>query len=75
MAGGRLSAENLGPLIAATGVREVHLGSAVTRTIPGSLDYEPHDESVLAYNRVDAERVRQIVDLVANIAAGEMESP
>lgn len=74
MAGGRLSAENLGLLVARTGVREVHLGSAVTRTMASAMGYEPGDGSMLEWNQVDAARVREIVDLVARIVAGETES-
>ena len=70
MAGGRLSTENLGPLIARTGVREVHLGSAVTRTVASAMEYNPADGSMLEWHRVEAAKVRAIVDLVANIAAG-----
>ena len=37
LAGGRLSLENLPTIIAGTGVREVHLGSAASRTMAGSM--------------------------------------
>ena len=67
MAGGRLSVDNLGPLIAATGVREVHLGSAVAGTMASAMEHDPCDEAMLEWNRVDAARVRAIVDLVASI--------
>jgi len=74
MAGGRLTAEDLGPLITATGVREVHLGSAVTRTMASAMEQDPGDGSMLEWTRVDAARVRAIVDLVARVDAGMAES-
>jgi copper homeostasis protein len=70
MAGGRLSADNLGPIIAHTGVREVHLGSAVTWRMDSAMSDPPGDGSVLHWDGVNAARVRGIVDLVANIVAG-----
>lgn len=74
MAGGRLSADNLEPIIASTGVREVHLGSAVIRTMESAMSDPPGDGSVLHWNGVNAARVRAIVDLVANIVAGVTDS-
>jgi copper homeostasis protein len=69
MAGGRLAAENLGTIIATTGVREVHLGSAVTRTKPGSMTMAPRDGSEVAWSGVDVEKVRAIVTLVKELAS------
>jgi copper homeostasis protein len=74
MAGGRIAADDLGPLIAATGVREIHLGSAVTRTMASAMEHDPGSESELQWNQVDAARVRAIVDKVASIVAGLAES-
>jgi copper homeostasis protein CutC len=64
LAGGRLSVDNLETIIAATAVREVHLGSAVTRTMPGSMTVAPRDGSEAAWSGVDAEQVRAIVALI-----------
>jgi len=73
MAGGRLSADNLAPLIAATGVREVHLGSAVTRTMASAMTYSPGEGHELDWPGVDSEKVRAIVDLVRRLS-GSWES-
>jgi copper homeostasis protein len=67
VAGGRLSAENLESIIASTGVREVHLGSAVTHTLPGSLTITPRDGSEVDWSGVDADKVRSIVALVKRL--------
>jgi copper homeostasis protein len=67
LAGGRLSRENLEPIIAATGVREVHLGSAVSRTMAGSMTIAPHDGSDVAWSGVDADKVRAIVAMVKGL--------
>ncbi len=74
LAGGRLSARNLESVITNTGVREVHLGSAVTRMMAGAVEYVPSDGSVLEWNCVDAAKVRAIVDLVLRIEAGMTRS-
>ena len=67
LAGGRLAADNLETIIAATGVREVHLGSAVSRTMPGSMTVAPRDGSEVAWSGVDADKVRAIVALVKRL--------
>jgi copper homeostasis protein CutC len=64
LAGGRLAPENLETIIAATGVREVHLGSAVSRTMPSGMTLAPRDGSEVAWSGVDAEKVREIVDMI-----------
>ena len=64
LAGGRLSADNLETIIAATGVREVHFGSAVTRTLLGSMTIAPRDGSEVAWSGVDADKVRAVVALI-----------
>jgi copper homeostasis protein len=69
LTGGRLAPEILERIIAATGVREVHLGSAVTRYQPGSMAVAPRDGSVVAWSGVDADKVRAIVELVKRSAA------
>jgi copper homeostasis protein len=67
LAGGRLTADNLETIIAVTGVREVHLGSAVTRTMPGSMTVAPRDGSEVAWSAVDADKVRAIAALVKGL--------
>jgi copper homeostasis protein len=61
LAGGHLTWENLPAVIAETGVREVHLGSAVTRGMTSAMTHAPADGSSLSWNQVDPERVRAIV--------------
>jgi copper homeostasis protein len=67
LAGGQLAADNLETIIVATGVREVHLGSAVTRSMPGSMTIAPRDCSEVAWSGVDADKVRAIVTLVMRL--------
>jgi copper homeostasis protein len=67
LAGGRLAAGNLETIMAATGVHEVHLGSAVTRIIAGSMTVAPGDGSELAWRGVDGDKVRAIVTLVERL--------
>ena len=55
MVGGRLDFDNLETIIRQSGTREVHLGSAVTRTVHGS-------ETL--WNQTDAQRVAAVVALV-----------
>jgi copper homeostasis protein len=64
LAGGRLSADNLGPIITSTGVPEVHLGSAVSRIMPGSMRVAPRDGSDVAWSGVAAEKVCEVVALI-----------
>jgi copper homeostasis protein len=64
LAGGRLAGENLEPIITATEVREVHLGSAVHQTLAGSMTVAPRDGSEVAWSGADADKVRAIVTLV-----------
>ncbi len=75
LAGGRLSAGNLASIITTIGVREVHLGSAVTRPVAGVMESLPSDGSSNEWNRVDAVKVREIVDLVARIDAEMSGTP
>jgi copper homeostasis protein len=66
LAGGRLSPENLPTILAGTGVREVHLGSAASRTMAGSMTVAPRDGSDTTWNGIDADSVRNIVESVAS---------
>jgi copper homeostasis protein len=66
LAGGRLSLENLPTIIERTGVREVHLGSAASRTMAGSMTVSPRDGSDATWNGVDAEKVRDIIKTVTS---------
>jgi copper homeostasis protein len=55
MAGGRLDFDNLETIIQQSGIREVHLGSAVSRTVHGS---------EASWNQTDPQRVAAVVSLV-----------
>jgi copper homeostasis protein len=70
LAGGRLSPDNLPEILARTLVREVHLGSAVSRTNLSTMRVAAADSSNLTWPGVDATRVRQVINLVRNIATG-----
>jgi copper homeostasis protein len=62
MAGGRLSLDNLETVIPGSAVREIHLGSAVTRTVAGAVPAP--DGFPTGWDRTDARRVAEIVALV-----------
>jgi copper homeostasis protein len=59
MAGGRLSVDHLETIIQQSGVREVHLGSAVSRTVAGAVPTP--DGSQTAWSRTDGLRVAAVV--------------
>jgi copper homeostasis protein len=59
MAGGRLAADQIGTVIQRGGVREIHLGSAVARTVAGA--FPAPDGSETGWSRTDAQRVAAIV--------------
>lgn len=61
MAGGRLDLDHLENIIQRTAVREVHLGTAVYRTVPGPVLPPARDESQASWHRVDAQRVANVV--------------
>ncbi len=67
MAGGRLTIEHLSAIIRESGVREVHLGSAVSRMVdandPG---YSPHDDGPL-WRRTDPGLVRRVVEVIRGL--------
>jgi copper homeostasis protein len=63
MAGGRLAIDHLATVIGASGVREIHLGSAASRSVEG------HEPGSIAgdlppWSRTDALLVKAVVDLV-----------
>jgi len=58
MAGGRLDFDNLETIIRQCGIREVHLGSAVSRTVHGS---------ETSWNQTDPQRVAAVVSLVQGL--------
>ena len=70
MAGGRLDLDNLETIIRGSQVVEVHLGSAVTRTVPGPEPARAHDGSETSWNRVDAQRVAAVVARVQGLGDG-----
>ena len=62
MAGGRLDFDNLETIIRQSGVREVHLGSAVSRSTrcnPARLE--------TSWNQTDPQRVAAVVSLVRGL--------
>jgi copper homeostasis protein len=64
LAGGRLTPETLRTILIRTGVRELHFGSAVTRTIASVMTDRPADGSTVHWNGVDANLVRAVVDMI-----------
>jgi copper homeostasis protein len=58
MAGGRLDFDNIETIIRRSGIREVHLGSAVSRTVNGS---------EASWNQTDPQRVAAVVSLVQGL--------
>jgi copper homeostasis protein len=64
MAGGGLSVDHLATLIGASGVREIHLGSAACRPVAGEERRSADAEVPPQWSRTDAKLVRAIVDLV-----------
>ncbi|MGC8639783.1 MAG: copper homeostasis protein CutC [Isosphaeraceae bacterium] len=67
LAGGRLSAENIETILSRAGVREIHLGSAVTRLMQSAMTHSPNDGSELTWSGVDPQKVREIVELVCRL--------
>jgi hypothetical protein len=63
MAGGQLLADDVGTIVQRGGVREIHLGSAVTRTVAAAT---APDGSETGWSRTDAQ---QVAALVAQIQA------
>jgi copper homeostasis protein len=68
---GRLSLDNLIPILDRTAAREVHLGSAACGTIPSAMSHHPLDGSALDRSGVEAERVREIMRTVRAEGGGE----
>ena len=64
MAGGRLALDHLEAVIRRSRVAEIHLGSAVLKTSPGPEPARAPDGSEISWNRVDAQRVAGVLDLV-----------
>ena len=72
MAGGRLDAGSLPRVIRQGKVSEVHLGSAVSETIPGAMTLMPRYGSDASRQCVDARRVAGIVALVRGLEQVEL---
>lgn len=62
MAGGRLDLDHLEAVIQRSEVREIHLGSAVSRTVAGAVPTP--DRSETAWSRTDGQRVAAVVTQV-----------
>ena len=67
LAGGRLSTSNLEAVIRQTGINEVHLGSATSRTLQSPMHKPPGDSSETSWNGTDSHRVAEVVRLVQSI--------
>lgn len=67
MAGGRLDIANLETVIRRGRITEVHLGSAVCRTIEGATAARPFDGSDISRMQTDAQRVAAIVAVVEGL--------
>jgi copper homeostasis protein len=67
LVGGRLNLDNLEAIIRQSRTCEVHLGSAVTRNVAGSMAVPPRDGSETSWNQVDAGRVAAVVSLVQGL--------
>jgi copper homeostasis protein len=67
MAGGRLGAANLETVIRRGRVSDVHLGSAVSRTIDSAMNMPSLDQSMNSWNCSRPELVAEIVRLVQSI--------
>jgi copper homeostasis protein len=67
MAGGRLDIANLETVIRRGRVSEVHLGSAVSRTVEGPTLAQPHDGSDNSRCQTDATRVAAIVAIAEGL--------
>jgi copper homeostasis protein len=64
MAGGRINADTLEIVLRQTAASEVHVGSAMCRTIPAPRSSPPGDDSEGSWYRTDAQRVAAIVSLM-----------
>jgi copper homeostasis protein len=67
LVGGRLNFDNLETIIRQSGAREVHLGSAVSHTVQGSMPIPPRDGSETSWNQTDPKRVAAVVSLVQGL--------
>ena len=70
MAGGQLCTSNLETVIRQSRVKEVHLGSAASRTIASSMSSQPGDGSETSWNQTDSQRVAAIMGLVRGLQVG-----
>jgi copper homeostasis protein len=67
LAGGGIAKETVETLLAQTGVREIHLGSAVAGRMKSAMTHPPADSTELFWSGVDSEKVAEIVDLVRGL--------
>jgi copper homeostasis protein len=67
MAGGRLDIANLETVIRRSRIREVHVGSAASRTIDGATPAQSLDGSDISRIQTDAQRVAAIVALAIGL--------
>jgi copper homeostasis protein len=74
MAGGRLAVDHLEAVIRESGVRELHLGSAVFRAVEGHEPGSIGPDGGPTWTRTDARLVKAVVDLIGNFESGESQS-
>jgi copper homeostasis protein len=67
MAGGRLNVDSLGRVVLQSGINEIHIGSAASRTVVGATPALPRDGSETSWERADARRVAAIVALARGL--------
>lgn len=61
LAGGGIRVEQIGVLVSQAGVREIHLGSAVSGETTGAMTQSPGDGSGLTWRGIDPEKVKAVV--------------
>lgn len=67
MAGGRVSVDNLEAVVRQTSASEIHIGSALYRTMATPPDSSVGDALDASWNRIDAQRVAAIVSLTETL--------
>jgi copper homeostasis protein len=64
LAGGRIRPGDVEIILTRTGVREIHVGSAVQRVRKSAMAHAPLDGSDVTWRGVDSEKVTALVELV-----------
>jgi copper homeostasis protein len=69
MAGGRLALDHVEDVIRATGVREIHLGSAASRSVVSPSPGSPVADDLRPWIRTDARLVKAVVEIFTGASA------